>query len=105
MGNFKVSIDEVSTTVQTMKNIKTELVAAQEMAVQLLNDIQNDQDWCGNHKNELVALMDILTQYHKDLCYGEENPTTAIKNSLLHLEEKTTNYADESESYKRLQKL
>jgi class 3 adenylate cyclase len=78
------------------------MMQSRDLANQLFADIQADSNWSGQHRDEFIAWMDLLHQYHDKVAQAAAaEATNGLREFVNHL----TSYYSDSEVFKSLREI
>lgn len=104
MGKQYVMNTTTSAEVKTkLFEILEETQEEYKKAEQLLQLLRADNNWkAPKSKNELLAILDLVQQFHKDFCMGDNSPLLLYANSFYALINGVEGYSVNSNSYREL---
>lgn len=104
-GKFVFNVEEFETAiVKEMLIISKDMDKCYKEAVKLMkNDVADYKGWQGKQKEELLAFLDLLTQYHKDLTVGKNSPTESFYNTISKFGGEVNDYVKNAKSYTTLE--
>lgn len=102
--NYKYDIPAIQESADTMHSIVSNLQGILVKAQSLKKQIEGYNGWKGQQKKELIAFLDLLIPYHKDLIHKSGNPFVQYMEAMNKLEQDLNDYSATSKSYKELKR-
>lgn len=104
--DFMCNENQLNTLIDNYKIAEKNITSAMADAETLLSKLQTSECWKGNNKDAMVAFMDIIVQYHKELCaQGDGAILGKAEDTLIQLHDNSVGFCAASPAYREMEAL
>lgn len=100
--NYKFDINTISEVATFSADMESELINTLKTAEVLKGKIESYSGWQGQQREELMAFLSLLTQYHRDLIEANDAPFKQYAEAFEELINNIDGYRGDSRSFKEL---